>query len=109
MFLVLQSPCQLLDEADGLDMVEVHLPIAGHQWLARHSLNLSVKHGQAWEGLALEILQARATAGRDVTELVVAEAKITNHRGRVTTADDGQAIHLAQRSRYGSSACREAL
>ena len=72
-------------------------------------LDLSVEYGQARESLALQIFQAGTAAGRDMTELVVGEAKITNRGCRIATADHRQTIDLGEGPRYGLGARGEAL
>ena len=51
---------------------------------------LSAEDRDPGEILALEVLQRRATAGRDVTELVVGEAELPHGGRRVTATDDSQ-------------------
>src|SRR5215207_4578484 len=75
-------------------MVEVHLPIAGHQRLASHPLYPIIENGQTRQRLAFQIFQAGAAAGRDMTELVIPETKITDRGGSVATTDDRQSIDL---------------
>ena len=65
----------LLDQGDRLEVVEVHLPVAGDQRPAAGrggargmSVHAHSQHRDAGQRLALEVLQARAAAGGDVAE-----------------------------------------
>ena len=95
---VLQGPVELLHEVGGLEVVEVHLPVARHErdalaCLGSHGCRVVqclVEDGEAGQLLALEVLQAGAATGGDVAELVVGEAELAHGRGRVAAADDGQ-------------------
>src|SRR5215207_7596895 len=90
-------------------MVEVHLPIAGHQRLATHPLCPIIENGQTRQRLAFQIFQAGTAACRDMTELVIPETKITDHGGSVATTDDRQSIDLGGSLRDGPGPGSEAL
>src|SRR4051794_25571802 len=49
------------------------------------------------ELFALEVFQAGATTGGDVTELVVSEPEPTHSCSRVPTADDGETLDVGER------------
>ena len=88
--LVGEGEGELLDVGDGLEVVEVHLPVARHQ---RGAAVLSVRWsvlqcGEAGERLALEVFEAGAATGRDVAECVLVEAQDADGRGGVAAADD---------------------
>ncbi len=83
--LVRQRERDLLHQRDALEVVEVHLPVAGDQWFAGHALCL--QNCQAGELFALEELQGRATAGRDVGETGFVDAENAHRGGGVAAAD----------------------
>ena len=103
---VLERPVQLLDERDRLQVVEVHLPVAGDQRgaTARSAASCSLPSEDLQSGklLALEELEAGAAARRDVTEGVVVEPELADRRGGVSAADD-------RRPSTSVSACATAL
>ena len=67
--LVGQGEGDLLHQGDGLEVVEVHLPVAGDQRFTGQG-HLLVENGNTGQGLALQVLQRRATAGGDMREAV---------------------------------------
>src|SRR5437763_1533299 len=80
-------PSPLLDDAPRIDVVEVHLPVAGHPRRAGHRIPSfllgsggagkkgagSAQDGEAGQGPALEVLEAGPAPRGDVTEVVVGE------------------------------------
>ena len=83
-----QRERELLHQGDGLEVVEVHLPVArdqrrpGHQALSRTAIPGKL--------LALQVLQRRAAAGGDVGEPVLGQAERAHGRGRVAAADHAE-------------------
>ena len=68
--------------------------ISGRRVALRHHV---LQRGEAGQGLALEVLQRGAAAGRDVAERGLVEAERAHGRGRVAAADHGEAVDLGDR------------
>src|SRR4051812_30164353 len=62
---------------------------------------------EAWQRLALEVLQGRAAAGRDVPEAALVDAELADRRRRVAAADHRQAVDLRDRLGHAPGAGRE--
>jgi hypothetical protein len=89
-----QGEVELLHHLECLQVVEVHLPVAGDERGARGLCHvrppLLLEDGDAGQFLALEEFEGGTAAGGDVAEPVLVEAEGAHGRGRVATADDGE-------------------
>ena len=106
MLLVRQRPRELLDQHHRFLVVQVHLPVAGHQGRAGHGCSFEREdgvggqrdeHGDAGQLLALEVLEAGATAGGDVAERRLVEAERADRGRGVAAADHREPVDLGQR------------
>ena len=77
------------DELLGLGDRLVHLPVAGDERCAPGPDGAHVSASTPGSCLALDQLERRAAAGRQVRDLV-GEAELLERRGRVAAADDGR-------------------
>src|SRR5215207_7443916 len=68
---------------------------------------LRFEGGNTRKGLALQVLQRRTAAGRDVAERRLVQAERPDGRRRVAAADDRQTVHSRHRLRDGTRALRE--
>ena len=73
---LVERESQLLYQSNRLEVVKVHLPVAGHERLAGGRLAVSACHGsvlpengEARKGLPFEEFKAGATTGTNVTEI----------------------------------------
>ncbi|EGJ78227.1 putative phosphoglycerate kinase [Streptomyces sp. Tu6071] len=105
--LVGEGESELLDVRDGLEVVEVHLPVARHQRSAGGHGCSVLQCGEAGQACALKIFEARATAGRDVAESAFVEAEDTDGGGRVAAPDHGEALAVDERLGDGAGAVGE--
>ena len=115
--LLVEAERELLHQRDRLEVVQVHLPVAGDERLAaverrdrlgrcalyvpspRGLQQHSLQNSDAGQRLALEVLQRRAAAGRDVPERVLVEAERAHRGGGVAAADHRQARRPRRRPR----------
>ena len=92
--LVRQRERDLLHQRDRLEVVEVHLPVAGDQRLAAHGDSRAalqvIQHFDAGQCLALKVFQRRPATGGNVREAVLGQAQLPHRGGRVAAADDAE-------------------